>query len=125
MVNQDVHPDFILKSCQEVEPKEAAFKGVYPKGALWLFLQNQKKKQINEENIKYIKTIQLPTHGELFDFMYQADPNYLGKDWLITLAEYEGKIYKIVTEIHVVVKIDEGDSPSSSCYEPTLLKVKK
>jgi hypothetical protein len=53
---------------------------------------------------------------------YRYDPplSYVGNDHAVFMAEFEGKRYKIVLELHVFLVVDEK---IPTCPEPTLIKV--
>jgi len=59
-----------------------------------------------------------PTHGKLVPqpsykgivyYQYQNEPDYVGKDKVVFLAEFAGKRYKIVYNLIVVKHIDDNN----------------
>lgn len=69
-------------------------------------------------------------HGKIFEWVdsdgntsyyYDAEPNYVGNDRAVFMAEYEGKVYKIVLELHVYTWVNE--KIPSSCPPPQLIKI--
>ena len=129
-------PDYILNTCTETtstgDPR-SAWRGVDPAGMLAIYLQNHANRTIDMEMMAAIKTtlLQGATHGKIIaevdntgltSYHYDPTPNYEGDDRAVFMAEFEGKVYKIVVEIKVLFVIDQN---SSQCNEPTLIKVTK
>ncbi|MFA5915572.1 MAG: hypothetical protein WC830_18665 [Burkholderiales bacterium] len=125
-------PDYILNTCTETtstgDPR-SAWRGVDPAGMLAIYLQNHANRTIDMEMLAAIKTtlLQGTTHGKIFaevdntgltSYHYDPTPNYEGDDRAVFMAEFEGKVYKIVVEIKVLFVIDQN---SSQCNEPTLM----
>ncbi len=127
-------PDFILKDCQETESAgdpRSAMRAVDPAGMLAIYLQNHNNRTINAQMLAAIKTTLLEgtTHGKIFagvdntgrtSYHYDAQPNYVGKDRAVFMAEFEGKRYKIVLELRVFIMVNEYNP---TCPPPKLIKV--
>jgi hypothetical protein len=67
-------------------------------------------------------------HGKITtvngSYLYEPTQSYAGKDRAIFMAEFEGKRYKIIVELHVFdVAPSENDSDTNSCPPPKLIKV--
>lgn len=117
-------PDFILQTCQETEQVSTIFGGISPEGMLSFYMQNRRNRPVELTSVKNVTVIKLPTHGKLIDNgLYIPEPNYFGKDKVLFMAEFEGKRYKLILDIHVVTQVDESDSPTTSCPPPKLIKV--
>jgi len=117
-------PDYILQNCQETEQGSTVFGGISPEYMIKNYIQNRDNHPVELTSIKNVTVIKLPTHGKLIDNgLYIPEPNYFGKDKVLFMAEFEGKRYKIILDIHVVTKVDESDSPTTSCPPPKLIKV--
>ena len=133
-------PNYILKGCQEVAPAYlngvdiSNSGGVDPAYMLTNFLNSQTNKQVvfDLASIKNITLLAGTTHGKLTaevdntgrtSYSYVVDPGYLGNDRATFIAEFEGKRYKLVIDLHVVPRIDDSDAAVSSCPAPTLIKV--
>lgn len=117
-------PDFILQNCKETEQVSTIFGGISPEYMIKNYIQNRSNRPVELTSIKNVTVIKLPTHGKLIDNgLYIPEPNYFGKDKVLFMAEFEGKRYKIILDIHVVTKVDEGDSPTTTCPPPKLIKV--
>ena len=133
-------PDFILTGCSETQSTgdpRSAFRGVDPAGGLVMYLQNRDHRAIDLATRATIKPILLEgtTHGKItagvdnlghIGYRYDPIPNYVGSDKAVFMAEFEGKVYKIV--INLVVTLTVGESPLMEgedpvCPEPTLIKV--
>jgi hypothetical protein len=127
-------PDYILQTCGETvstgDP-QSAMRGVDPAGLFAVYLQNHDKRTVDMAMLAAIKTTMLEgtKHGKIFSevdnlgltsYHYDPEPSYIGNDRAIFLAEFEGKVYKIVVELHVFMGVDEN---SPSCPPPTLIKV--
>jgi hypothetical protein len=72
------------------------------------------------------------THGKLIPhtsksgstyYMYEAELGYLGEDKVVFMAEFEGKRYKIVIELHVM-QFAGGNDNGNTCPPDKLIKVK-
>jgi len=134
-------PDYILTTCAETEstgdPK-SAFRSVDPAGWLAVYLGNRDHRVIDLATRASIKPILLEgtTHGTITSgitnygrttYHYDPIPNYEGKDRAVFLAEFEGKVYKIVVNLAVSPTVGEsplleGEQPV--CPAPQLIKVK-
>jgi len=57
--------------------------------------------------------------GRVF-FEYRVEPGYVGKDQAIFMAEFEGKRYKIVSNLVVSKGIDDNNP---QCGQPQLIKI--
>lgn len=129
-------PDFILKECQEMISTGDSLSDmriIYPAGLLAVYLGNNSDRNIldNQTDMTSIKVtlLQGTTHGEIafFDtqqitYIYDAIPNYVGNDKAIFMAEFEGKRYKIIVELHVFDVAPMENHPTS-CPPPQLIKV--
>ena len=120
--------DYILKDCQEAEQVSTTFNAISPEGMLAVYLGNRSNRDILSDTaaLASIKTTLLEgtAHGKITsEGVYIPEPNYFGKDKVVFMAEFEGKRYKIILDIHVVAKVDEGDSPTTTCPPPKLIKV--
>ncbi|OIR01051.1 matrixin [mine drainage metagenome] len=131
-------PNYILKDCQEVAPAYlngvdiSNSGGVDPVGALRLYIQNQVNHLVEPSAITNITLLEGTSHGKLsaevdnegmISYNYVVDRGYLGNDRATFIAEFEGKQYKIVIDLHVVPRIDDSDAAVSSCPPPKLIKV--
>lgn len=113
-----MQPDYILKSCEETVSGVTAViraRSFSPAATLAEYLGNKNNRDIlgNPTAFASIKTILLEDtkHGKMttqtddagltYYYVYTAIPNYEGKDKAIFMAEFEGKRYKIVLELHV------------------------
>lgn len=129
-------PDYIIKTCvetQEMGGPRAAWRAVDAAGLLAVYLQSHDKRTVDMEMLAAIKTtlLQGPKHGKLFSEVdnlgltsYHYDPtsDYIGDDRAVFQAEFEGKVYKIVVDIKVLIVIDNN---SPQCDPPKLIKVNK
>ena len=136
-----LQPDYILKDCQQTpstgDPM-SAMRGVDPAYMLKNYLEAYDKTgtlNVDLATIKNIFLLEGTTHGKIFgwtdgagftSYHYDPIPNYTGNDRAVFLAEFEGKIYKIV--INIVVSPTVGESPLMSdetpvCPPPKLIKV--
>ncbi|MEO7623027.1 MAG: hypothetical protein ABIS30_08155 [Gallionella sp.] len=123
-------PDFILKDCQETmsigDPQWAVgFNTLSPSAMLYNYFLSQGR-TIDTAGIKAV-LLEEPSHGKLSvtgkSYTYDPTPNYVGNDKAIFTAEFEGKVYKIVLELHVFNYAPPGDFVASTCPEPILIKV--
>ncbi len=136
-------PNYILKECLETastgDPM-SAMNGVDPAGLLAGEIGIRRNQDLLDslaaDTIK-IAMLQGTTNGKLVAhtagngrlyYMYAPPPNYTGKDRAVFLAEFEGKVYKIV--INIVVSPTVGESPllegmQPVCPESQLIKVNK
>ena len=128
-------PDFILKACtetQEMGEPMSAWRGVDPAYMLKNFLYaHSNGTQIADLAAIKITLLQGTTHGNLIShtanngrlyFMYDPTPGYIGDDSAAFQAEFEGKLYKIVVDIKVLIVIDHN---APECPPPKLIKVTK
>lgn len=121
---QTQQPDFIMQNCQETEQVSTIGGGISPEYMIKSYIQRRDKHPVELTSIKNVTVIKLPTHGKLIDNgLYIPEPNYFGKDKVLFMAEFEGKRYKIILDIHVVTHIDDSDSPTTTCPPPKLIKV--
>jgi len=129
-------PDYILNVCketQEMGDPQSAWRGVNPVGMLATYLGNRDHRPINMAARAAIKLTLVTgtTHGKLnphttddgrLYYMYDPTPGYIGDDRAVFQAEFEGKVYKIVVDIKVLIVIDNN---SPQCDPPKLIKVTK
>ena len=128
-------PDYILKACKETETTgdpRSAMRAVDPAFMLKNYLDwhnNTGNQLVDLTDIK-ITLLEGTTHGELDSgttnygrtaYGYDPEPDYVGKDRAVFMAEFEGKRYKIVLELRVFTVVDENNP---TCPEPKLIKVK-
>ncbi|MEQ1533957.1 MAG: hypothetical protein HOO97_07855 [Sideroxydans sp.] len=135
-------PDFILKTCVETESTGdpmSAMRGVDPAGLLAVYLQNYDKRIVDMAMLAAIKTtlLQGTQHGKIFSeidndgltsYHYDPTPNYIGNDRAVFLAEFEGKVYKIVLNLVVSLQVNENplmEGQQPVCPPPKLIKVTK
>jgi len=133
-------PDYILNTCKETESTgdpRSAMRTVDPAGMLAVYLQNYAKRTVDMAMLSAIKTtlLQGAQHGKITSvidntgrpwYAYDAEPNYTGNDQAVFLAEFEGKVYKIIVKL--VVSPTVGESPleigeEPVCPPPQLIKV--
>jgi hypothetical protein len=135
-------PNYILQLCAETEStgdSKSAFRSVDPAGWLAVYLGKREHRVIDLATQATIKPILLEgtTHGKIVTFSnianyggtafrYDPIPNYTGNDRAVFLAEFEGKVYKIV--VNLVVSPTVGESPlldgeEPVCPPPKLIKV--
>lgn len=126
-------PDYILKACSETESTgdpRSAMRAVDPAYALKNYIQNRDKHYVELAAIK-TTLLEGTTHGKITSgttnygrtaYGYDAEPNYVGKDKAVFMAEFEGKRYKIVVDLRVFTMVNENDP---TCPPPQLIKVKK
>ena len=129
-------PDYILNACKETESTgdaSSAMRAVDPASWLATFLGNRDNRIIDMATRATIKPtlLQGTQHGNLLSsvsntgrttFHYDPTPDYIGNDRAVFLAEFEGKVYKIVLELKVKLIVNENNP---TCFEPTLIKVTK
>jgi hypothetical protein len=127
-------PDYILNECQEtvsIGNPRSAMRAVDPAGMLWIYMQNRENRAIEQSAFKNIALLEDTTHGKITSvidntgrtwYRYDAEPEYVGEDGAVFMAEYQGVRYKIVVQLKVSIAWDE-DFPE--CPEPQLIKVKK
>lgn len=128
-------PNYILKYCKETESggdPRSAMHAVSPAGMLAVYLERYKGAQfIDLAEIKNITLLEGSKHGELVSqtsrglvgYWYDPEPEYVGNDRAVFMAEYQGVRYKIVVELHVFSIVMEN--MPSSCPPPKLIKVNK
>jgi hypothetical protein len=125
--------DFILKACKETGSTgdtRYVMNGVDPAGMLAVYLGNRSNRDIlsNSTALATIKTTLLEDakHGKIIAGVrsYQYDPTegYVGNDEVVFMAEFEGKRYKIIVELHVF-DVAPMESQPTSCPPPQLIKV--
>jgi hypothetical protein len=125
-------PDYLLKICAEkasTGDTSYVMNGINPAGGVKNFLQNRDKQYVDMAAIK-ITLLEGTKHGELegelvsgiLAFMYYPTEGYVGKDSAIFMAEFEGKRYKIIMELHVF-DVAPSEYQPSSCPPPQLLTV--
>lgn len=130
-------PDFILKACKETASTgdtNYLMNGIDPAGMLAVYLGNRSNRDIlsNSTALATIKiTLQEETkHGKLdgefvsgrLAFMYEPTEGYVGNDKAIFMAEFEGKRYRIIVELHVF-GVAPMESQPTTCPPPQLNKV--
>ena len=131
-------PNYILKGCTETEnppiDPTSGTKIVAPATLLAIEVERRGKPFTDfSASVASIKTTLLEgsTHGKLIPhtsntgemyYFYEAEQGYLGNDKAVFMAEFEGKRYKIVMELHVV-QFEDGSDNGSSCPPPKLIKV--
>jgi hypothetical protein len=128
-------PDYILKSCKETESigdSRSAMHAVSPAGMFAVYLERYKGAQfIDLAEIKNITLLEGSKHGELVSqtsrglvgYWYDPEPEYVGNDRAVFMAEYQGVRYKIVVDLHVFTTVMEN--LPSSCPPSKLIKVNK
>jgi hypothetical protein len=134
-------PNYILNDCQETESTgnpRSAMRAVDPASMLSSYLYWHDKARVQSgvpidlASIKNITLLQGTTHGNLVAgisntgrvaYRYDPTPNYVGNDQAVFLAEFEGKVYKIVLELHVFETVFESDPNATTCPPPELIKV--
>jgi hypothetical protein len=127
-------PDYILKTCKETGSTgdtRYLMNGVDPAGMLAVYLGNRSNRDILNDSAALatikITLLEGTKHGELdgtgsLAFMYEPTEGYVGNDKAIFMAEFEGKRYKIIVELHVF-DVAPMESQPSSCPPPQLIKV--
>lgn len=133
-------PDYILQQCQETESTgdpRSAMHAVDPAGWLGVYIENRDKRVVDFASIKNVTLLESTTHGKitaevdnigLVSYRYDPAPNYVGNDKAVFMAEFEGKVYKIVINLVVSIVVDEsplltGQTPV--CPTPQLIKVNR
>ena len=129
-----LQPDYILKYCTETAStgdSRSAMRAVDPAGMLRNYLQNRDKHAIELSLIKNISLLENTKHGEITTevdntgltfFGYDPEPEYVGRDRAVFMAEYQGVRYKIVVDLRVFLFVDEK---APVCPPPQLIKVNK
>ncbi len=128
-------PDYILKYCKETEStgdSRSAMRAVDPASMLIIYFQQYKGAGfIDDTEIKNISLLENTKHGEIISgttntgriaFGYDPEPEYVGKDRAVFMAEYQGVRYKIVVDLRVFLLFDEK---TPVCPPPQLIKVNK
>jgi hypothetical protein len=127
-------PDFILKTCKETGSTGDTgylMNGVDPAGMLAVYLGNKSNRDILNDPAALaaikITLLEGTKHGELdgagsLAYMYYPEEGYVGNDKAIFMAEFEGKRYKIIVELHVF-DVAPMESQPTSCPPPQLIKV--
>ncbi len=132
-------PDYILKDCQQTPStgdSRSAMRAVEPTGMLAAYIENHSERVIDSATEAAIKITLLEgtKHGNLIAgtstsgrtaYRYDPTPNYTGNDRAIFLAEFEGRVYKIV--VNLVVSPTVGETPlmigeKPVCPPPILIK---
>ncbi len=133
-------PDYILKSCEETVSGVTAViraRSFSPAATLADYLGNKNNRDIqgNPTAFASIKTnlLEDTKHGKMTTqtddaglthyYVYTAIPNYEGKDKAVFMAEFEGKRYKIILELHVFAVAPMENQSVNSCPPPKLIKV--
>jgi hypothetical protein len=126
--------DFILKDCQETHStgdSRSAMRAVDPAYMLKNYLQNRDRQYVELNAIK-TTLLEGTKHGEITTevdntgltfYGYDPEPEYVGNDRAVFMAEFEGKRYKIVIDLKVFLEVIEN--LPSACPEPRLIKVTK
>jgi hypothetical protein len=122
-------PDFLLKECQQTPSTGAprsAGRAVDPATMLAAYIGNYvEKRWVEPSAVKNITLLEGTQHGKIFSWVdkegltsYHYDPilNYVGNDRAVFMAEYEGKVYKIV--INIAVSLNVGESPLLEGEQP-------
>ena len=127
-------PDYILNACTEnpsTGNPRSAMRVVDPAGILMIYIQDRDNRVVELSDIKNVTLLQGTQNGKIFSevdslgftsFHYDAIPSYEGTDKAVFMAEYKGKRYKIVVEMHVFKVVDES---ASSCPPSKLIRVTK
>jgi len=126
--------DFILKDCQETDSigdPRSAMRAVDPAYLLKNYFEGG-----YDVDLAAVKTTLLKnaTHGKITPvvdntgrtwYRYDAEPNYVGNDQAVFMAEFHGKLYKIVVDLHVFMGVTPGDQAPyvSTCPPAKLIKV--
>lgn len=135
-------PDFILQTCGETESTgdpSSAMHAVDPARMLANYLNSSSDKQVvfNLADINNVTLLQGTQYGKITSvvdntgrswYAYDPTPNYIGNDRAVFLAQFEGKVYKIVLNLVVSLQVNENpltDEQTPVCPEPTLIKVTK
>jgi hypothetical protein len=130
--------DYILKDCREtisMGSKKLAFNVIDPAGSLAEYLGKKSNRDIYSslaaDTIK-IDLLEATKHGVITSkvgdvgrmyYVYDAVSNYEGKDKATLMAEFEGKRYKIILELHVFAVAPFENDSVNSCPPPKLIKV--
>lgn len=119
--NATPQPDYILKICHETEHATKALSSINPALGLASYLEHHGHKTIDLATIK-ITLLEGPAHGKLASgglaYIYEPQAEYTGNDKAVFMAEFEGKLYKLVVELHVFPMVREN-----TCTPPKLLDV--
>jgi len=96
---------------------------------LAIYIQHRDTRYVKPAEIQNITMLQGTKHGKIFSeidnvgltsYHYDPEPGYLGDDQAIFMAEFQGKRYKIVVDIKVLIVVDES---ASQCGQPQLIKI--
>lgn len=124
-------PDFILKDCQQTESTgdpRSAMRAVDPAYLLHNYLAPK-----YDIDLAAVKTALMEdtTHGKITTvvdnlgrtwYRYDPEPNYVGNDRAVFMAEFMGKRFKIVLNLVVSLVVDEHplmDGEKPVCPPPT------
>lgn len=115
----NANPNFLLKSCQNVDVGAAATAGSTGIDPAWLisgYLDENTKRILSFDDYAWakfkIKTLAGPKHGNLLKtqndygavgIIYKPRPGYTGMDQAAFLVEFEGERYKVVVDLNVGV----------------------
>jgi hypothetical protein len=136
-------PDYILKSCEETVSGINSVidaRSFSPAATLADYLGRKNNRDIlgSPTVFSSIKTTLLEDtkqgkmtsiignvggNAGLTYYVYTATPNYEGKDKAVFMAEFEGKRYKIILELHVFAIAPMENQSVNSCPPPKLIKV--
>lgn len=117
---ENVKPSFMVLSCQQIESGSeysSAERAMDPALLTRILLKSREHIAVDEKKM-FVRILEGPKHGKLRTevtnteyrfFAYDPDPNFLGKDQVIFLVEFEGKIYKQIRTIQVVKRADESE----------------
>jgi hypothetical protein len=133
--------DYIFEPCIEIEPTpddpQSAMRGVDPAQGLKNYLGSPGD-PVHIQDVK-VKLLQGTQHGKLtvsgfhtVDYsspdaptidgpsVFRYDPNsgYLGDDQAVFLAEYGGKVFKVILTIKVLESVDENRSLRPDGFAP-------
>lgn len=132
-----LQPDYILQTCGEtmsIGDPRSAMRGVDPAGMLQVYIEGRDNHVVELSNIKNVTLLQGTTVGKILawtdnegmvSFHYDPPTNYVGNDKAVFMAEFEGKRYKIVVELHVFNYAPPGEFGDSTCPAPQLIKITK
>ena len=107
-------PDYILQACGETESTgdpSSAMHAVDPAGMISNYMQGIYNRPVELSSIKNVTLLQDTRHGKITSvidntgrpwYRYDPEPGYLGNDRAVFLAEFEGKVYKIVVDMQGV-----------------------
>lgn len=116
--------NMVLDSCMRAEKGEAT---ILPLFHIKSYLSSIKKSHVGyipdakvtvlrQPEFGAIESYKLPSSGETI-FMYKAfDKEWLGKDRAEFLVEYQGKTYKVIQRIEMVVDAELSDKPYEKYY---------